>query len=211
MRLLVLGASGTVGRPLCDAALSRGHTVVAQSRSPATRSIAGVEALVADPMDGGALNRAMSGTDAVIYALGFRGRGDVRFFSETTRVMLEVMSATGVRRLVAITGVGAGETRGHGGFLYDRIVFPLITRPIYVDKDRQEALIRASATDWTLLRPAPFAATPGAEPFHALTDVRGGTRLSRVTPQEVAAMALDCVEKGLYRKAAVFFGHGVSG
>ncbi len=100
----------------------------------------------------------------MIYALGFRGRGDVRFFSDTTRSLLAAMQATGVRRLVAVTGVGAGETRGHGRFLYEHLIYPFFTQALYADKDRQEDLIRASATDWTILRPAPFKATPGGSP-----------------------------------------------
>ncbi len=44
-----------------------------------------------------------------------------------------------------------------------------------------------------------------------LTDIRPGTRLSRVTPAEVARVVLDCAEKGTHRGEAVFFGHGVAG
>jgi NAD(P)H-binding len=55
-----------------------------------------------------------------------------------------------------VTGVGAGETKGHGGFVYDRILYPLFTKGIYADKDKQEDLVRQSQTDWTLVRPAPF-------------------------------------------------------
>lgn len=209
MRLLILGASGTIGRDLVAGAMERGHAVTAQTRSAGHVFPAGVAAAVLDPLAAPEVWRPhLARQDAVIYALGSRGRGDVRFFSDTTRSLLAAMEATGVRRLVAITGVGAGETRGHGGFLYDRVIFPLFTRALYADKNRQEDLIRASATDWTILRPAPFKATPGREPFHMLTDIRPGTRLSRVTPAEVARVALDCAEKGIHRGEAVFFGHG---
>ena len=29
---------------------------------------------------------------------------------------------------LAITGVGAGDSRGHGGFFYDRIILPLVLK-----------------------------------------------------------------------------------
>ena len=45
---------------------------------------------------------------------------------------------------------------------------------------------------------------------HILTAVAPGTRLSSVTPAEVAGLALDCAEQGLHRHEAVFFGHGVA-
>ena len=56
---------------------------------------------------------------------------------------------------VAITGIGSGETRGHGGFIYDRIIYSLFTRNRYQDKTRQEALIATSELDWIIVRPAP--------------------------------------------------------
>ncbi len=209
MKIAILGATGRIGRALIEAGLARGHSVSAQSRHAGAAFPPTVAVIAADPFDMSAVRQMIERHDAVIYALGFRGRGNVTFFSATTQVLLNAMTATDAKRLIAITGVGAGETRGHGGWLYDRIVFPLFTREIYADKDRQEALIRASDTDWTILRPAPFKSTAGSEPFHALTDVKPGTRLSRVTPSEVAAFTIDCLEQGSHIKEAVFFGHGV--
>jgi len=209
VKILVLGGTGRVGRLVVAQGHARGHAMTAQSRAPSPAGLPdGVATIAADPRDGAALAPALAGQDAVIMALGTTDRGPTTLFSDATRALLDAMRAAGVRRLVAITGVGAGETRGHGGFLYDRIVFPLFTRHRYADKDRQEALIRASDTDWTILRPAPFAATPGQEPFHALTQVGPATRLSRVTPEEVARVALECAETGAHLREAVFFGHG---
>jgi hypothetical protein len=73
-----------------------------------------------------------------------------------TRILIDAMVGHGVRRLVAITGVGAGETKGHGGFLYDCILYPLFTKRVYTDEGRQDELIRASPLDWVIVRPAPF-------------------------------------------------------
>lgn len=209
MHILVLGGTGRIGRRVMAQGLARGHAMTAQSRLPSPPGLPeGSAAIAADPRDQAALAAALAGQNAVIMALGTDSGGPTTLFSDATRALLAAMRAAGTRRLVAITGVGAGETRGHGGFLYDRIIFPLFTRHRYADKDRQEALIRTSDTGWTILRPAPFAATPGPEPFHALTQVSPATRLSRVTPEEVARVALDCVEQGLWSREAVFFCHG---
>lgn len=64
------------------------------------------------------------------------------------------MKKHGVRRLVALTGIGAGDSKGHGGLFYDRIIYPFFIKPIYEDKDRQEQLIRESDLDWVIVRPA---------------------------------------------------------
>jgi putative NADH-flavin reductase len=210
MRICVLGGTGGVGRLILAQGLARGHAMTAQSRNAAAaRDLpAGAVVATADPADAGALAALLAGQDAAIYAIGVHENGPTTWFSDTMRALIAAMGEAGVSRLVAITGVGAGETRGHGGFLYDRIIFPLFTRHRYADKDRQEALLRESALDWTILRPAPFATSPGGEPFHALTRVGPRTRLSRITREEVAAFALDCAERGLHRQEAVFLGHG---
>ena len=211
MKLLVLGGTGRVGREIVAQGVARGHVVTVQSRGAGPNGLSTSVTMVrADPGDPETLTGAVAGQDAVIYALGCRGRGEVSFFSKTTKALLAAMHSSGVRRLIAITGVGAGDTKGHGGFVYDHLIYPLFTKNLYADKDRQEALIRASGLDWTILRPAPFKTRPGNEPFHTLTAVAPGTRLSSVTPAEVASLALDCAERGLHQHQAVFFGHGVA-
>ena len=107
---------------------------------------------------------------------------------------------------MCLTGVGAGDTKGHGGFLYDWILYPLFTKGIYADKDRQEALIRDSATDWTIVRPAPFRKrTPGG-PLRVITRV-DRVILRRIGLHEVSVFLLDEVEQNRYMRQADFIGH----
>ena len=100
------------------------------------------------------LREVLPGHDAVIFALGVDRRGRTTLFSDATLALVPAMNAAKVRRLIAVTGIGAGETRGHGGFIYDRLIFPLFTRERYADKDLQERIIEASGLDWTIVRPA---------------------------------------------------------
>jgi fermentation-respiration switch protein FrsA (DUF1100 family) len=88
------------------------------------------------------------------------------------------MGEQGVRRLVCITGLGAGDSRGHGGFVFDRLILPLLLRNVYADKDRQEAIVRRSALDWTLVRPMVLTNKPATGKVRAQVDlarVHGGT------------------------------------
>lgn len=209
MRLLVLGASGGVGRLLVQEALARGHAMTAQTRRAA--KLAGLEGRVriveADPFDALAIGRAVEGQEAVLHALGTDRLGSTTLFSESTRILLDAMARSSVRRLVAITGVGAGETRGHGGFWYDRVIFPLFTRRRYADKDRQEALIRAAAVDWTIVRPAPFARRVPHAPLEVHETVPEGLVLRRVGRLEVARFVLDCLEDPTSVGRTFFIGH----
>lgn len=207
-RVLVLGASGGVGRQVVAQALSRGMAVTAQTRQASRLADLDKAAQVVslDPTDSKALEAALRGHDAVVFALGGRRRRTT-LFSDATRALLAAMRAAGVRRLLAITGVGAGDSRGHGGFVYDRLIFPLFTRHMYADKDIQERLIEAADVDWVIVRPAPFVDKPAANQLQALTRIEPDTVLRRITRSEVAAFVLDQLGSDAYLRTKVFIGH----
>jgi putative NADH-flavin reductase len=211
MRILVLGASGGVGRHLLVRGLARGHAVRAQTRD--RRRLAdvphGVDVVAADPTDAAALRALVAGQQAAVVALGTTPGRRTTLFSDVTAKLIAAMQSEGVARLVAITGVGAGDTRGHGGFPYDWIIYPFVTRPLYEDKNRQEELIRRSTLDWVLVRPAPFKADTGPTPFQVITEVRPETRLRRITREEVADFVLDQLQHDRYLRKAPFIGHAV--
>jgi putative NADH-flavin reductase len=209
MNVLVLGATGGIGARIVLEGVRRGHRITAQSRSLGRLADrpGGVLAEEADPCDPEAMARIVRGQDAVVFALGESSSGPTSLFSAATNALLPAMRAAGCRRLVAITGVGAGETRGHGGFFYDRIVFPLFTRHRYADKDRQEALIRESGLDWVIVRPAPFNNKPASTPLRLLTHVDADTRLTRISRDEVAKFVLDQLGETSFLGKAVFIGH----
>jgi uncharacterized protein YbjT (DUF2867 family) len=194
--ILVLGATGGTGRLIVREALARGHRVTALVRSrDKAGALAGARLVEGDARDGAALRAALTGQDAVISALGtpaspFRA---VTLLSSATRALLGAMQAERVPRLVAITGIGAGDSAGHGGFLFDRLIFPLLLRHVYADKNRQEALIRSSDRDWVLVRPAVLSDKPGRGAVRALEDLsgfHGGT----VAREDVARFVVDQVD-----------------
>lgn len=208
MRLFVLGASGGVGSIVLKEAVRRGHSVTAQTRSAdkVAKTVA-VNVVVGSPTDQSFLGRHMDRHDAVLLCVGIDSIGKTTLFSDTAIAVVTAMRAFGVRRLVAITGIGAGETRGHGGWFYNWIVFPLFTRNRYADKDRQEAIIEAADLDWSIVRPAPFSERTEAEPLQIVTEIPDELQLRSITRAEVADFILDCVEKGSFIRQKPFIGH----
>lgn len=208
MRLYVIGASGGVGREVLKQAALRGHRCTAQTRNAAKLRIGEhASAAVGEPTDKAFLARTLPGHDAVIFVLGIDRIGPTSLFSDAARALIKAMTAAGVSRLVAVTGVGAGETRGHGGWLYDRIIFPLFTRHRYADKEAQERLFEQSALNWTIVRPAPYKEGAASEPLQVFTTVPRGARLTRVTRAEVAAFILDELQTSRYLRQKPFVGH----
>ena len=201
MRLLVIGATGGTGRELVRQALARGHEVRALVRDPAKAGSLDARAEVArgDVLDPASLAAAVRGREAVLSALGTRklGRRPTTLFSDGTRNLIGAMRAEGARRLVCVTGIGAGESRGHGPWWYDRLVLPLLLDEIYKDKTRQEELIRGSGLDWVIVRPAILTNGPATGSARAVTDL-AGSRFSKVSRADVAAFMLDQLTSDAY-------------
>ena len=192
-KILVLGATGGTGRLIVSQALARGHDVTVLVRSVEKSSnLRGAKLIVGDARDENAVRRALQGRDAVVSALGtpaspFR---EVTLLSTATRALVNAMKMEQISRLVCITGMGAGDSAGHGGFLFDNLIFPLLLRKVYADKNRQEAIVRDSGLDWVLVRPSILNDKPRRETIRALTDLSGfhGGTIAR---EDVAKFVLD--------------------
>ncbi|MGX7708968.1 NAD(P)-dependent oxidoreductase [Methylobacterium sp. Gmos1] len=195
-KILVLGATGGTGRLIVAQSLARGYDVTALVRSPGkAKSLPGAKLVVGDARDPQVLREALRGRDAVVSALGtpaspFR---EVTLLSEVTRTLVGAMRDEGVARLVAVTGIGAGDSRGHGGFAFDMLILPLLLRHVYADKDRQEDIVRQSGLDWVLVRPTVLSNKPGRGAVRALVDL-AGFHGGSVAREDVARFVLDQVE-----------------
>lgn len=193
--VLVLGATGGTGRLIVQHALARGHDVHALVRSSEQATgLEGATLTFGDARDERALRTALKGRDAVVSALGTPASPlrEVTLLSAATRALVGAMRAEGVSRLVCITGMGAGDSAGHGGFFFDRLIFPALLRKVYDDKNRQEALVRQSGLDWVLVRPSVLndkASGPVVRAFTDLSGFHGGT----IARADAARFALDQV------------------
>lgn len=182
--ILVIGASRGIGLETVKAALAAGHSVRAFARSAASIPLndARLQKIAGDALSRTSLDTALSGTDAVVQSLGVMSLKELIFgttlFSASTRLLVEAMLAAGIKRLIAVTGAGAGNSRGRTNFLYDNIMFPILLQRIYADKDIAEGIIAKSGLDWTIVRPGVLtngAATHGYKVLPDIADWRGGS------------------------------------
>jgi uncharacterized protein YbjT (DUF2867 family) len=198
-RVLVLGATGGTGRAIVRKLRELGHVPVALVRSAEKAGDLDAVLVEGDARDADTLNGALAGCDAVISALGtpVSPLREVTLLSTASKALVAAMRRRGVRRLVCITGIGAGDSRGHGGFAFDWIILPLLLRKVYADKDRQEAIIGASGLDWTLVRPSILNDKPRRGETRVLVelaDFHGGT----ISRSDVADFVVDQLDSDAF-------------
>lgn len=209
MKLLIVGATGPTGRELVKQATAQGHDVTVLVRDAAKAAFASpIKRVVGNVLDLASLQTAVVGQDAVVSALGSAPSGPFKattLLSEGIRNLIAAMRTAGVVRLITITGIGAGESKGHGPWFYNLLIQPLVLRGTYHDKTRQETIVRDSGLDWTLVRPAILTNGPGkgrqeVRAYTALDGVRVGT----IRRADVAAFCLaELVERRFVHQAPV--------
>jgi putative NADH-flavin reductase len=179
--VLIIGASKGIGLETVKLALTAGYSVRALSRSATAIRLhePKLEKLDGDALDPDTIERALVGVDAVVQTLGVPSAPEqifsgTRLFSAATRILVDAMEASGVRRLICVTGLGAGDSRGRAGPLYN-VGLCLFLGRIYADKDVQERIIRRSRLDWTIVRPTILTNAPRTGTYHVQIDPRDWT------------------------------------
>ncbi len=108
MRVAVVGATGTIGRPLVEA-LAQAHDVVGVARHPPARDD-GVNWITADATDPGAIRAALEATDVVYHLVHSLGSPD---FEELDRAAATAVAdgaaAAGAKQVVYLGGLGEGS------------------------------------------------------------------------------------------------------
>jgi putative NADH-flavin reductase len=154
--LLVFGGTGPTGQFIVRQALDRGCRVTAFVRDPARLGIthAALATVTGDIQDAASVDAALATRpDAVISALGITIKQDgATPLADGTRHILAAMERHGVRRLVVVSSLGAGDSRGQGNLLA-RLIQKYLLRRTLDDKTKQEALIATAPVEATVFRP----------------------------------------------------------
>ena len=173
MKLAIIGASRGIGRKAVDEALERGHEVRALARSPIHLEADGLEVMEGDATNAVDMFNAIDGCDAVILTLGLprdaRVLRKTKLFSDATRILLEQMQKAGIKRLLTVTGFGAGDSVDKLS-TPERLTQKAFLGRAYADKDLQEQLIRDSDLDWTIARPGILSDNRKSGSYKVLTE-----------------------------------------
>ena len=195
MRLTIFGATGGTGTALVEQALAAGHDVTAVVRDPSRLTAprrATLHVETADVMDPAAIVPFVEAADAVVSALGPRGRGPTTVTSEGARSIIDAMEKGDARRLIVVTGSIVDDTGN--GFFMTNVVKPFARRTfladVCADMRRAEDIVHATDLDWTIVRPPRLTDKPATGAYRAAID-RNVPRGVTIPRADVATYILD--------------------
>ena len=162
MKILVLGASGGVGRQIVRLALDEGHAVTALARRPdAIDSRARI--VTADVLRPGCLAEQVAGHDVVLSSLGLKRRHPANpwsalvsppdFCSITASALVTAMQTHGASRVIAVSAAGVADSAPTMNWLMRFFVRSSNVGVAYRDLAAMEGIFAASPLDWCCPRP----------------------------------------------------------
>jgi putative NADH-flavin reductase len=195
MNVTIFGASGQTGLFLVERALQHDHEVTAYVRTPETFAISHekLKVVKGDVRSRAAVAKTVKGADAVMCAIGERLKAS-RVGSQATENIIDGMKQHGVRRLVAVTGRGTGDSKEKTWWLA-RLIMKLFVN--LDDKERQEELIRASELDWIIVRPSLLTNEPHTGTYRVGPEVTHGIA-SKIARSDLADFMLEQLTDDTY-------------
>lgn len=197
---LVFGATGGTGKAFVEQALDHGHGVTAFVRDPSKLSAhEKLTTVQGDLFDADAVKAACTGDhDAVFTAYGFSNKEPDNKHERVTQAVVDGMKAAGVKRIVAVSSMGASDTQGIGPF-WVRFVAKVILKHIIPDKTLQEAALMNNELEWTILRPPMLLNDPAKGAYTCWTGMKPPHKVKwKISRADVAAEGLRCLETGEY-------------
>lgn len=203
MTITVFGATGRSGLPLIRRALEAGHAVRAAVRS---REKLGelqnrVEVVPGDVLDRQLVERSVAGSDAVVSLIGHSKDSPPDLLTRGAENMVSAMKASGVNRLIVLTGAGV-RFPGDQPRLLDRFIRFLLKAlqpQLLRDSEGYVEEVRRSGLRWTVVR-GPMLHEKSAEGEYRVGLVGSGVG-PRASRDHIARFIIDELESENYLKS----------
>lgn len=181
MKIVVFGATGIVGKAVVNEALKKGHevTVLTRNARKVTTRHEHLHIVEGNVADKNVVHTVLKDQEAVIQTLGIGGKGDGKptsIVSEANKIIMTEMEQMNVKRLIAISVIGAGDSLTFLPWIYRKLVLPLFMKwfqAIIDDKNRMEPMIKKSGLDWTIVRCTTVKERPATGKVNATLDGKG--------------------------------------
>lgn len=208
MKVSIFGATGFSGQGILAEALKQGHKVTILVRDTSKvqikhNNLTVVEGNVLDPLT---VASVLHHQEAVIQCLGVSGKGDGKpttFISDATKIIVDEMQNQKIKRLIAMSNVGAGNSIAFQPWFFTKIILPYFMKWLKViieDKNRMEPIIMNSNLDWTIVRCPNIVDKPAKGRCNATLDGKG-LKLS-ITLSDLSKFMVDQLKQTVFIKQA---------
>ncbi len=153
MDVVVLGASGMIGKAIVQEALKRKHEVTAAVRNPESIDIEHelLHVTTVDILDAASVADAVRGHEEVISAYGPKV-GDEDDLLIAAEAIVKGMQMVGLNRLLVVGGAGSLKTES-GELLMDTPDFPADIKPLAAAHARAYEIYKNTELDYTYVSP----------------------------------------------------------
>jgi putative NADH-flavin reductase len=208
MKVMLFGATGFSGQAILAEALNQGHEVTILVRDASKiqmrhKNLTIIEGNVLDPLT---VASVLHHQEAVIQCLGVGGKGNGKpstFISDSTKIIVDEMQEQQIKRLIAMSNVGAGNSIAFQPWFFTKIILPYFMKWLQViieDKNRMEPIIMNSSLDWTIVRCPNIVDKPARGTCNATLDGKG-LKLS-VTLPDLSKFMVDQLKQTAFIKQA---------
>jgi putative NADH-flavin reductase len=207
MKIIVFGPTGGTGRLLLEKGIQSRHSVTAFTRNTsAIERRPNLRILGGNVLDAAAVAAAVAGQDAVLSALGGRPWRTSPICGPAIRNITAAMTAHSLRRIVAISTLGAGETRKDIGWFARNVLFRFVLRNEVADKEAMERHLSATDLDWIVVRVGTLTNEAARGSFRVADDRTIGG-MGKIGRSDVGDFMLDQLESDtwLRRKPVIVY------
>jgi putative NADH-flavin reductase len=208
MKVIIFGATGFSGQAILANSIKQGHEVTIlvhdASKIPIKhQNLTIVEGNVLNPQT---VASVLHHQEAVIQCLGVGGKGDGKpttFISDATKIIVDEMQNKKIKRLIAMSNVGAGNSIAFQPWFFTKIILPYFMKWLKViieDKNRMEPIIMNSNLDWTIVRCPNIVDKPAKGRCNATLDGKG-LKLS-ITLSDLSKFMVDQLKQTSFIKQA---------
>jgi uncharacterized protein YbjT (DUF2867 family) len=208
MSIVIFGATGFSGKAILEEVLAQNHpvTILVRNKAAVSLSHRNLTVLEGNVLDSAAVAGALNHCDAVIQCLGIGGKGTGKpttFVSDANRIIIDEMEKQQIKRLIAMSNVGAGDSAAFQPWFFSKIILPYFMQWLKViidDKNKMEADIIDSKLDWTIVRCPNITDKPAKGYCNATLDGKG-LRLSVTLGDMARFMAGQLTDRSYAGKA----------
>ena len=190
MKLEIFGATGGTGIELVKQSLEQGHAVTAFVRNPARLTIEdeNLTCITGDIFDPDSVAQAVAGQDAIICALGAGKELKKTTIRATGTInIIKGMQKHDVKRLMVVTAMGVGESWNNLS-LFNKFFFATLLKSSRDDHEAQEAAVKESKLEWTIIRPSGLTDTPRTGVYAVGENISAKT--SKIARADIADLIL---------------------